>query len=110
MNKVVVINKSTKVFLYNKATNMACSFPKLVEYIEKSDIPEHQLVQGNLFLFVNKKQNYIKVLFKVHDDFLILAKRLEHGKFLVDIAKGSISAAELDKLLMNGVKRKLLKQ
>lgn len=107
MNKVMVVNKNTKVFLYNKPTSMVYGFPGLIQFIVKSGIPEYELKVGNVFLFLNKDQNYIKILFKTAGGFCLLAKRLVKGKFLINLEQGSIAATELENLITKEPKKVL---
>ena len=74
------IGPSTKIFLYRHPTDMRKSFNGL-ENIVRGVLKENPL-SGNLFVFLNKRRNKLKVLFWDIDGFCIVYKSLQRGTFL----------------------------
>lgn len=98
MNNLFKFKDKTKVFVYNQPTNMACSFPRLIETVNGwNNTPEAK--SGHVFLFVNKKRCYCKALFWSKGGWCILAKKLEHGKLNLELDGGNLTIEELDAAL-----------
>lgn len=92
-----------RVWLHTRPTDMRKSFDGL------SALVKHTLgedpVSGHLFVFVNRKQTYVKVLYFDRSGYCLWAKRLERGRFHYrQTANGKV---ELDatrlKLLLEGI-------
>lgn len=64
-----------------------------------------ELLSGTVFLFVNKTQTIAKLLFWDRTGFVVVAKRLESGRF--SAAKEELSLRELE-LLFDGICRRKL--
>lgn len=95
---------SQRIFLYEGATDMRKSFNGLGILVEKS-FP-NQLISGAYFVFVNKRQTLVKILYWDADGFAVWCKRLEQGTF--KIAKGlkpEITKRQLT-LLLEGIEPK----
>lgn len=93
-----------RIFLYDGATDMRKSFNGLGALVE--DAFEGQLLTGSYFVFVNKRQTLVKILYWDADGFAVWSKRLARGMFKV--AKGvknEITKRELT-LLLEGVEPK----
>jgi len=68
-----------KVFAALAPTDMRKSFNGLVGIVEKE--LGHQIEGGDLFLFLNRRRDRLKVLCFTGDGLLILYKKLEIGTF-----------------------------
>lgn len=86
------INSKAKIYVYPVPVNMGCSFRGLTKLVETSlshnarDIWERDNASsGNLFVFINKKLNYTKILFWESHGWCIFAKRLPEATFDIDI-------------------------
>lgn len=77
--KAFNIKNLAKVYVYSKPMSMAKGFPGLQTIVE-SEL-KHKITNGDLFLFVNKLKNYIKILYWDHDGICMFCKRLPCGVF-----------------------------
>jgi transposase len=68
-----------RVFMYGRPVDMRKSFDGLYELVGRC-LAEDPL-SGDLFLFINRRRNYIKGLLWDRTGFLLVAKRLESGQF-----------------------------
>jgi transposase len=71
--------RSIRVFAYAKVVDMRKSWEGLGAIV-RNDLG-HDLLKGDLFLFVNRRQNRAKVLFFDGTGLCIFMKRLERGRF-----------------------------
>lgn len=71
--------RSIRVFAYAEVTDMRKSYEGLSALVRNS--LGHDLLRGDLYLFVNRRQNRAKVLFFDGTGLCIFMKRLERGKF-----------------------------
>lgn len=92
-----------RVWLHTRPTDMRKSFDGL------SALVKHTLgedpISGHLFVFVNRKQTHVKILYFDRSGYCLWAKRLEQGRFHYrSTAEGKL---ELDatqlKLLLEGI-------
>jgi transposase len=92
-----------RVFLHGRPVDMRKSFTGLIA------LTKHALGQdplsGHLFVFVNRRGDYLKALYFDRTGFCLWAKRLERGRFISDW-RGRADR-ELDvtalKLLLEGI-------
>lgn len=68
-----------KVFVYGKPTDMRKSFHGLYG-LTKQVLGEDPL-SGHLFVFINRRGNYLKVFYFDRTGYCIWAKRLERGRY-----------------------------
>jgi transposase len=68
-----------KVFVYGKPTDMRKSFHGLHGLV-KHVLGEDPL-SGHLFVFINRRGNFIKVYYFDRSGYCIWSKRLEQGRF-----------------------------
>ncbi len=68
-----------RVFVYGKPVDMRKSFDGLFGLVSTA-LGEDPL-SGDLFIFVNRRRNYLKGLVWDRTGFLLIAKRLERGQF-----------------------------
>lgn len=68
-----------RVWLYTEPTDMRKSFDGLAALV-KEKLAEDPL-SGQLFVFINRKRNYLKALYFDRSGYALWAKRLEQGQF-----------------------------
>ncbi len=95
--KAFTVSHTAKVFAYTEPVHMARSFDGLSEIIVKKLKKKPE--SGDLYLFVNTKKTYVKVLFWSKGGFCIFAKRLDKAIFDTDSMDGSLSITSLEKLV-----------
>ena len=94
---------SVRIFLHERPVDMRKSFDGLYALV-KHVLCEDPL-SGSLFVFVNRRGNYLKALYFDRTGFCIWAKRLERGVFMGRHSgelKRSVSYTDL-KLLLEGI-------
>jgi transposase len=70
-----------RIFAYTEPTDMRKSFQgllALVQQVFRSEDP----YAGTLFVFVNRRGNFLKALVWDRTGFVLYAKRLERGRFV----------------------------
>ena len=92
-----------RVFLYGEPVDMRKSFTGLYA-LTKGELKQDPL-SGHLFVFVNRRGDYLKCLYFDRTGFCLWAKRLERGRFVSNWAR--VATRELDwtglKLLLEGI-------
>ncbi|MEA1937088.1 MAG: IS66 family insertion sequence element accessory protein TnpB [Patescibacteria group bacterium] len=73
------LNDSQKFYLYSKPTDMRKSFDGLSGLV-RSGLQKNPL-SGEIFIFINKRRNMIKILNWQQGGFVLYFKRLEKGTF-----------------------------
>ena len=68
-----------RVFVYGRPVDMRKSFDGLFTVVTQA-LGEDPM-SGDLFLFLNRRRNFLKGLLWDRTGFLIIAKRLERGQF-----------------------------
>lgn len=76
---MIRVSSQVKVFAALAPTDMRKSFCGLIGIVEKEF--GQQIENGDLFLFVNRRRNLLKVLYFTGDGTVIFYKRLEAGTF-----------------------------
>jgi transposase len=76
---MIAISAHTKVYLAKDATDMRKSFRGLITLTE--GVLRHEPVSGHLFVFLNRRQDLMKILYWDGTGFCIWYKRLERGSF-----------------------------
>lgn len=72
-------SRRMRVFVCKLPTDMRASFDAL--YKRSKDIIGLDPKSGHMFLFLNKARNRVKVLYHDGTGFIIIAKRLDRGRF-----------------------------
>jgi len=92
-----------KIWLFAKATDMRKSFDGLIA-LAKNQLKESPL-SGALFVFINKRQTHIKILYFDRSGYCLRAKRLEQGRFHYNPKRGEKQALDVTKLklLIEGI-------
>jgi transposase len=68
-----------RIYLYNLPVDMRRSFDGLMSIVQAEF--EQDVRQGDLFLFINRRRDRIKMLWWDEDGLAIFMKRLEQGTF-----------------------------
>ena len=93
-----------RILAWNAPVDMRKSFDTLIA-LTRGLLQEDPL-SGTLFVFINRRQTHLKMLMWDRTGFVVVAKRLERGKFSFcgEEGKREICDKELE-LLMDGVLR-----
>jgi transposase len=95
-----------RIYLYGQPCDMRKSFAGLIALAENA--MGHDPLSGHLFVFVNKRGNYLKSLYWDRSGFCIWAKKLESGSFVSNWKM--VEGKEMDytqlKLLLEGIEKK----
>lgn len=98
-----LLQRARRIFAYNCPVDMRKGFLGL-EGVVRTTLGKDPL-SGDIFVFVNRTGTHLKCLLWDRTGFIIIYKRLEHGKFRFH---GSASQLELDEqrlaLLLDGLK------
>jgi transposase len=94
--------KGLRVFVYRDVIDMRCGFERLHSFCV------HQMCaimdQGHVYLFFGKNRKRIKILVYDGSGLVLIAKRIERGKFMSHqelLGKSELSQDEL-KLILHG--------
>ena len=95
----------TRVSLCTAAVDLRKSFDGLCGLVES--VFQENVLDGHLFLFLNKRRDRIKALWWDRDGLVIFYKRLERGSFEMPRASADVQRLELDAtelaMLLGGV-------
>ena len=69
-----------QIFAYTEPTDMRKSFLGLLVLVQRV-FQEQDPYSGSLFVFVNRRGNYLKILSWDRTGFALFAKKLERGRF-----------------------------
>ena len=75
------LNGELRFYLYNAPTDMRKSFDGLSGLIQNNT--GYNLLSGDVYVFINKMRNKMKLLRWEHGGFILYYKRLERGTFEV---------------------------
>lgn len=96
--------KGLRVFVYQEAIDMRCGFEKLLHFAK--DRMKGQVNQGHLYLFLGKNRRRVKALFFDGTGLVMIAKRIERGRFMARSQLGDlteITTVELKQIFNGGV-------
>ena len=92
-----------RIFAYTKPTDMRKSFQGLLALVQDL-FRDQDPYSGSLYLFVNRRGNYVKILAWDRTGFALFAKRLERGRFLFPSAAPSQELSEKTlRFLLDGI-------
>lgn len=97
---MIPVTGGVRIFLYRGGTDLRRGFDGLSGLVRTHFGSE--LFSGALFVFVNRRRRYLKLLYWDRDGFAIWAKRLERGTFRVPAAASDrieLSPADMVMLL-----------
>lgn len=77
--EMILSDRSVRVWLCLQATDMRKSFRGLIGLV-KQRLAEDPL-SGHLFVFINKRKTYMKILYYAEGGFCIWMKKLTQGQF-----------------------------
>ncbi len=99
-----------RVYLYGSPCDMRKSFNGLVALTR--NVMGKDPLSGHLFVFVNRRGNYLKALYWDRSGFCIWAKRLEQGNFVSNwkLEEGREMDCTQLKLLLEGIEKKSQKK
>ncbi len=80
-NGVWLADAPRRIFAYTEPTDMRKSFQGLLALVQKV-FRDKDPYSGDLFIFVNRRGNYMKILAWDRTGFVLFAKKLERGRFL----------------------------
>ena len=94
-----------RIYLYGQPCDMRKSFTGLTA-LAKNAMGQDPL-SGHLFVFVNRRGNYLKALYWDRSGFCIWAKRLERGNFISNwqLERGREMDYTQLKLLLEGIEK-----
>jgi len=92
----------SRILAYRHPVDMRKSFTGLVGLVQNA-LQEDPL-SGTLYVFSNRRRNYVKGVFWDRTGFCLLAKRLESGKFILPSAAEKCELSEAAfRLLLDGI-------
>lgn len=94
---------NVRVFLHERPVDMRKSFTGLYALVKH--VLQEDPLSGSLYVFVNRRGNYLKLLYWDRTGFCLWAKRLERGVFIRRHSgelKRAMSYMDL-KLLLEGI-------
>lgn len=101
-----------RYFLYRAPTDMRKSFDGLSGLV-KTHL-SHALLSGDIFIFLNRRRDRIKLLVWDISGFAIYYKRLEQGTFELPLGSADQSSVELSwselVMLLEGIELKSIKR
>jgi transposase len=100
---MITVPSSTRIFLCIEPVDMRRSFDSLAEVV-RNHLGEDPL-SGHLFVFRNRNEDTVKLLYWDRDGYAIWYKRLQRGTFA--LPSGSSAGLEIDSMafamLLNGI-------
>ena len=100
---MIFSDQHVRVWLYQHATDMRKSFRGLIALV-KQQLHEDPL-SGHLFVFINKRQSQMKILYYSEGGFCIWMKKLTQGQFKLAQKTGDKKAMTWQELqwLIDGI-------
>jgi len=100
------ISSSSKIFICKTPINMRNGFEGLISAVYK--FFSISITSGAFFVFVNKKNNLMKVLYWDIDGYAIWYKRLEKGRFLLKNINSKLIDRKEFLMLLEGIVPRVL--
>jgi transposase len=98
------LTSSHQYFLYSTPTNMRCSFDSLCGIIQ--DKLERKPTSGEVYVFLNRRRNQVKLLHWENGGFVLYYKRLERGNFEKPLMENGILTWSQLVMMVEGVSLK----
>ena len=70
-----------RIFAWREPVDMRKSFDGLLGLVR--DVMDADPLSGSLYVFVNRRGNYLKLIYWDRTGFALFAKRLERGRFAI---------------------------
>ena len=107
---MISFSSSQRFFLYRGATDMRRSFAGLSGIVTNE--LQKPLTTGDVFIFINKPRDSIKLLVWDRNGFVIYYKRLEEGTFEIPVGDEKSIAIKWEELVMmlEGISLKSVKR
>jgi transposase len=83
MSKLFSVQESVNYYLYRKPVKMSKSFDSLAALV-RTEL-DRDIVNGDVFIFLNRHRTMIKVLVYEKKGFSIFYRRLDEGSFLLPV-------------------------
>ncbi len=90
---MISLSSNQRYYLFRGAVDMRKSFDGLSGLV--SDTLMKNIFSGDVFIFINKPRNRMKLLVWDRSGFVIYYKRLEEGTFEIPSAKNSQAGIEI---------------
>ena len=104
------LHDNRRYFLYRTATDMRKSFDGLSGLVKQE--MKQQVLGGDVFIFINRRRNQLKLLCWEMDGLAVYHKRLEKGTFELPVADTSsvvcLTALQL-RLILDGIQLQSVK-
>lgn len=112
MSSILALSDTRRHFMYRSDTDMRKSFDGLCGIVRNQ--LGMSLMEGDLFIFLNRNRTHIKLLLWEHNGFSLFYRRLENGTFEVPVGNHDersvqISAEQL-LFMLRGIALKKLEQ
>ncbi len=105
MHGLIPSTATARIHLYSHAVDMRCSFDGLMAIVQTEF--NRDIRQGDIFLFINKRRDRIKILWWDGDGLAIFMKRLERGTYQRPIMASDSHYVLMDRtqlsLLLSGI-------
>jgi transposase len=101
---MLIDTKGLRVFIYKDQIDMRSGFEKLLRFVR--DEMKNNINQGHLYLFFGKNRRRLKALYFDGTGLVLIAKRIERGKFMSRNELGDvleISLLELKQIFAGGL-------
>jgi len=107
---MLALHDNRRYFLYRAATDMRKSFDGLSGLVHQQ--MKQLVVRGDVFIFLNKRRNQVKLLAWEKDGLAVFHKRLEKGTFELPAADGEpvvhLTSLQL-RLILDGIQLKSIR-
>jgi transposase len=99
---VVLAREVRRILAYRHPVDMRKSFDGLIALVEHT-LREDPL-SGSLYVFINRRRNYVKAVYWDRTGFCLFAKRLERGRFMLPGGTETFELSEQAfRLLLDGI-------
>jgi transposase len=95
---MIGLDQKRRYYLYSGITDIRKSFDGLSGLVINE--MKGQLLSGDVFIFLNRRRNMIKLLVWDRSGFVIYYKRLEKGTFEIPLSEGASAQIEWSQLIM----------
>lgn len=102
------LSSSCRYFLYQPPADMRKSFDSLSGLVR--DSLSKDPLNGDVFIFFNKRRSQVKLLLWEKDGFSIYYKRLEHGTYELPLSNSSEIRSDELLLILQGISLKTVRR